>query len=264
MATHASGEASDASGAIWCAEPRPGVAGRVPWAIADWDLTADEPRIRMMATPPPPISAHRGPGPPPPNLAQQLVARSGFVLYEGGRSVFDESVLVYQAKHKSSWPNCDITDHVGRTLGLIRRQGRGGFAKQGPAAVFDPGGAELLRVAQGTKRFNFVFDVTGVASARYETSTIGGREMVIEANNERFGSIRGPAYRGMTASTMEILDQNRNPVGGIRSISAGSSFSSWDHYVMSIKPHVGGELRRLLIAAPLVIAFAKRAQQSRS
>lgn len=192
------------------------------------------------------------------------MARSGFVLYEGGRSVFDESVLVYLAKHKTRWPDCDITDHVGRQLGAVRLQHRARWAGRGPASVFDAGGSRLLHVMPRPSLFSFLFDVSGVAEGRYRSTSFTAKEMVIEANNERFGSIRGPSFQGMTATKMEILDQREQPVGAIRSMSAGSSFSSWDHYVMSIDPQVSGEFRRLLVVAPLIAAFVKRTQRNQT
>ncbi len=218
----------------------------------------------VMAMPPPPEPAHRGPNPPPPNKAQQLVARSGFVLYEGGRSVFDESVLVYLAKHKTRWPDCDITDHVGRRLGAVRQKHRRRWVSNSQTSVFDAGGSQLLHVTPRPGLFSFLFDVSGVANGRYRSTSITARELVIEANNERFGSIRGPSFQGMGAGKIEILDQREEPVGAIRSMSAGSSFSSWDHYVMSIDPQVGGDFRRLLVAAPLIASLVKRTQRNQT
>ncbi|MGI9598624.1 MAG: hypothetical protein ACR2QK_20835, partial [Acidimicrobiales bacterium] len=71
------------------------------------------------------------------------MAKSGFVVYEGGRSIFDESVLVYLSRPKNQWPDFDIVDHLGRALGASRRQvprtsPLGGFVTRSRSAVFDP------------------------------------------------------------------------------------------------------------------------------
>lgn len=218
-----------------------------------------------MNEPPVPPSPSSSGAPPPPGKAQQLVARSGFVLYEGGNSVFDESVLVYMAKTKKQWPDADITDHVGRPLGAVRIQVRRSLQPVGPTAIFDPGGARILHVTRRTSFFNHSYDVTGVSQATYGGATIGGKELLIEANSERYGSIRGSSFRGLSGSRLEILDQDRNQVGAIRSFSANNSpFVSLDHYVMSIDPSVRGEFRRLLVVAPLIAAFVKRTQQNQA
>ena len=194
-----------------------------------------------------------------------MVARSGFVLYEGGRSVFDESVLVYLAGPKSVWPDATITDHVGRMLGAVRMQVRRSFQAPGPTGIFDTGGARVLHISRRTSFFSYSFDVSGVAHASYSGATIGGRELVMEANNERFGSVRGPSYRGLAGTHLEILDQDRNQVGAIRSFTTSTSiFRSTDDYVMSIDPSVHGEFRRLLVAAPVIAAFMKRIQQNQT
>ena len=179
--------------------------------------------------------------------------------------MFDESVLVYLAAPKKQWPDAKVTDHVGRMLGAVRIQVRRSFQSAGPTAILDPGGARVLHIARRTSFFNFTFDVSGVANATYGGATMGGRELVIEANNERFGSVRGPSYRGLSGNHLEILDPDRNQVGAIRSFSTGTSlFTTSDDYVMSIDPSVRGEFRRLLVAAPVIAAFMKRTQQNQA
>jgi hypothetical protein len=222
-----------------------------------------------MSPPPgyePPLPSSGGAPPPPPGKAQQLVARSGFVLYEGGNSVFDESVLVYMAKpSKKMWPDADITDHVGKPLGAVRMQTRRSFQSAGPTTVFDHGGTRILHILRKTSFFNYSYEVTGVSEGAYGGATIGGKELLIEANNERYGSVRGPSFRGLGSSRLEILDQDRNQVGAIRSFRASTSpFVSLNHYVMSVDPSVRGEFRRLLVAAPVIAEFVKRTQQNQA
>ncbi|MGH1492742.1 MAG: hypothetical protein ACRBK7_25670 [Acidimicrobiales bacterium] len=226
--------------------------------------------------------------PPPPGLAERLVAQSGFVVYEGGNSLFNETVLVYLAKPRKERPDFDIFDHVGRPVGISRLQNRRfNVGSHGTTVMYDAGMNETLRVKPTFTPLSMTFAVSGVASGR----VIGGGnrfgDLVIGPDvqtakpgpyrvaptkatvhgpvpnvMQHYGSIAGPKLRGLTASSLMILDQQKNQVGQIRVFSEGRWFSRVRHYVMSIEPTVKGELRRLLITVPTIITTVAWQQQT--
>lgn len=206
----------------------------------------------------PPAPGANVPIPPPPNFAQGLVARSGAVVYEGGRSVFDESVMVYRARQKKQWPGFDVVDHVGRPLAVILAQGQSTmFTVMRRVIVMDLGGSPLLTVQPANKLFSNLFDVSGVASATF-TKKGSGRKMSIMSNNERFGVIAGSAISGLLSDRLTILDDREQEVAVVRSFRRGRRMSQVHDFVVSVDPALRGPLRRLLIAAPPILAVVRR------
>ncbi|MGI9597624.1 MAG: hypothetical protein ACR2QK_15785, partial [Acidimicrobiales bacterium] len=157
--------------------------------------------------------------------------------------------------------------HVGRALGASRRQvprtfsPLGGFVTKSRSAVFDPAGARLLDVRPGGQLFKLSYAVTGVATGHYITPSIGPTKLSIGADNEPYGSIVGRGFKWIHDPTLTILDHDDQPVGAIRSFPRRNNWSPTVDYVLSVKPTLRGELRRLLIAAPTVVAMVRRAQQ---
>ena len=209
--------------------------------------------VTSMAQPPPPQAAYLGSEPPPPNRSQQLVSRSGFVVYEGGRTIFDESVLVFLSKPGHNRVEFDVTDHVGRRLGATRlvRPANVLALNPGPVNIFDPGGSQLLRVTNRSAIFSATYGVSGTANGEYRSTNLGSWNLSIEANNEPFGSLVGKVFDPQRAH-ISILDHDRQPVGKMRNFGDGGVFGSRRDYVLSVDPAVRGEFRRLLIAAPVV------------
>jgi hypothetical protein len=209
----------------------------------------------------PPTPAASDQGPPAPGFAQQLVARSGFVVYEGGRTVFDESVLVYRARTRKHWPDFDISDHVGRALAVVRVQGpRSLLGQRRPSEILDLGGSRLLRVRPINKMFSQTFEISGVANAHFVAKG-SGRTATIEANGERFGAVAGSSFRGMANSQLSIVDHADRQVGVIKSYRRGGLMRRVDDYVVSIEPTLRGPLRRSILAIPTVVAMIRRAQE---
>lgn len=217
-----------------------------------------------MPLPPPPRPATVGQEPPPPGRAQRLVARAGFVVYEAGRSIFDEPVLVYLARTSTHWPDFDVVDHVGRVLGHARLQvRRSARLTAGPITLFDPGGHRLLSVRPESKLFRFAYRISGVASADYVMRSLGSSELVIEAGNERLGSVLGRGFRGLSGSHLSLLDHDRRQVGEIRTfVEHRRLLAPVDSFVVRYEPALRGDLRRLSLAAPMVIALIRRARRS--
>lgn len=202
--------------------------------------------------------------PPPPGKAERLVAQSGFVVYEGGSSLFDESVLVYVARTRDLWPEFDIYDHVGRPLGYSRNVPDSGPVllerwSQDRSAYYDHGHNELLRVANSG---NSVFNVTGGATCRVVSEWKNMGNMIISANNEPYGAVVGPRYRGLTDSTLRILDARQAQVGAIKVLEEGRWPNSIRHYVVSVEAGLRGELRSIAIAVPTMVAVIKEQQNS--
>ena len=87
-----------------------------------------------------------------------MVARSGFVVYEGGNSIFDESVLVFLARPRGALPGFDIFDHVGRPLGQASSSQRNPlFELDAETVYYDTDMNELLRVTATIGGFKSVF-----------------------------------------------------------------------------------------------------------
>ncbi|MGB5758878.1 MAG: hypothetical protein WBM50_18340 [Acidimicrobiales bacterium] len=216
-----------------------------------------------MPIPPPPGPTTDGPIPPP-GRAQRLVAGSGFVVYERGRSIFDESVLVYLARSGRDIGHFDVVDHVGRPLGASRPEERlQFFTPRRSTVLIDPGGSELLRVVAERGWMKYVFAVSGVANARFETASAGLSELRITSNGERFGGVIGRGIRGLAATDLAILDHNGIEVGRIR-VHRRQIWSPARDYVVSTKPGRRDELRRLIPAVPVVLATLREFRRKRA
>ena len=209
----------------------------------------------------PPESRPSTPGddPPPPGAAQGLVARAGFVVYEGGRSVFDESVLVYIAHHQRSWPNAEVVDHVGRPLGAVRRRQTHGLLRTTPLfRVTDPAGGKLFDIVAKNRLLSRRYVVTGVAAVTFRFP-----EQTITAGEEPVGSIDGKLI-GASDQRFTVLDNGNKAVAVIQRYSRGNRWVRDYDYVTSIDPVLRGELRRAIIAAPVALEQARHAEQSAS
>lgn len=204
--------------------------------------------------------------PPPPGPAQRLVAKAGFSVYEGGSSIFSEPVLVYLSKRVRRWPDFEVFDYIDRPLAITRKAGNPGpLALNGTTALHDMGGAPLVTIAPESKLFRHNYLVSGVANGLYTMSTIGSRELTIEANNEPFGYISGQGFKGLGGRNLTVFDHNRQEVAAIRVfVESRSLIHRTISHVISIDPNLSGELRRLLVAAPVVIEGVRRSQEGAS
>jgi hypothetical protein len=198
---------------------------------------------------------------PPPGRAQGLVARSGAVVYEEGRSLFDEPVLVYLGSSTGgSGVRFAVQDHVGQARGWCRAEPRRGLAVNLATEVFDVGPAPVLRVRPRPFRPRRSYRIEGVATALVNSS-LGGRELSLEADGERLGLLRGSGLRGVNAAEIQILDHADRRVGRIwTGRERVGLLSRAQSYVLDVEPGLRGELRRLLAAAPVVIESIRRAR----
>jgi hypothetical protein len=215
----------------------------------------------------PPIPASGGPQPPPPGLAQRLVAKAGAVVYEGGNSMFDESVLVYipSVPRKSFQPpknllELNIVDHVGRRLGWSTES----TAKRkrwmaNPVTIHDTAANEVLRLRVRTG-LRFVVEVSGVASAQIRQTD--RKTFVLRSGGEPYGRMEGSGLLGVNNTTMRLFDLNDDNVGVLHRLYEGGTLAGQTHYVLAMKPGLRSELRRLLVTAPLVTTLWNRQQVS--
>jgi hypothetical protein len=201
--------------------------------------------------------------PPPPGPAQRLAARAGVVVYEGGNSLFDEPVLVYLPRAGTRWSGLTIHDHVDRVLGYTEKIGNpGAFTVNVAMRVADARGTGVLEVRAQPKIFRFIYEVSGVANGRYTMGTVGSQELSLEANNERFGYIKGQGFRGLAGKVLTIFDHDQQKVGELRAfVDHKNLFRQSVSYVLSVDPGLGGELRRMLVGAPIVVEGIRRSQQ---
>jgi len=211
------------------------------------------------------------PEPPPPGPAQRLVAKAGFTLYEAGNSIFDEPILVYLATSARRRDDFTVTDHIDRPLGATRALGNPGpFAKVVPTEIVDPRGSSVLSIRQSSHRgwskwFRLIYEISGVANGMYTMSSVGSRELTLEANSEPFGYIHGAGFRGLAGKHLTLLDHDRRAVGDVRVfVEQRNPFHRTVSHVISFDPALGGELRRLLVAAPVVIEAVRRAHEASS
>ena len=215
---------------------------------------------------PPPDGPQDSPShpPPPPGRVAGLVAKSGFVQYEPGRSIFDQSVVVYLSGETSgTWPNTQITDHVGRHLGQIRRtSGPLLSGHYGDFSLYDANGSEVLRIDARTPAFRVEFRIELTANGRYVMATFGS-ELTIEVNGQAVASISARSGRTSVETVRTILSEGGRQIGAIKSYKAGGRFMDCRvDSVMWVNPSVDGNLRRLLLAAPLVIASAEKVRRN--
>lgn len=199
---------------------------------------------------------------PPVGVVRRLVERSGFVVYEPGTTLFNESVLVYVARPKRrEWPGFDVYDHLGRPMATIRREVASRLSTtRGPCNLFDRDGARLLRIEPRFHPFKPVIDVSGIAEARFSSGTTIFAGLTISANREPFGRISGDRLRGLHGRGFTIQDHNRTPVGAIRIDGDGLFRKHVESYVVRLDTGLDGPLRRLILAAPPVLAMVRRAQ----
>ncbi len=206
--------------------------------------------------PPTPSPAPGGPMPPPPNLAQQLVSQAGFAVYEGGHSMFDEPVLVFLARPKRSWPDFDVTDHVGRGLGFAQVSVRRGMVLTRRSDVMDTSGTSVLGIKPKVG-FSLSFTVSGVANASLRARSPG---LVIETGGMRIGAVGGSRFLGLGGDRLTLLDDQERPVGTFRSFKRGGLFDRVDDFVVSLDRKCPDYLRDLVPALPTIIVMIRRDQ----
>ena len=185
------------------------------------------------------------------------------MVYEGGSSLFDEPVLVYLPRAGTRWSGLTIHNHVDRVLGFTQKIGNpGAFTVNVAMRVADAGGNQVMEVCARPKIFRFIYEVSGVANGRYTMTTVGTQELSLEANNEQFGFIKGQGLRGLGGKFLTVFDHDRQEVGELRAfVDHKNLFRQSVSYVLSVDPGLGGELRRMLVAAPIVVEGIRRSQQ---
>lgn len=222
----------------------------------------------MSAAPgPSPIGGGSGPPdgrpqPPHPVRAQELVARAGVVVYESGRSLFDESVLVHLVRSRRYWSDFDVVDHVGRGLGGTRLDvSRGWFSRLvGTTVLLDHADVAVLEVEPGRKFYGSPFRVRGVVDARLEILRFGFRGFKIMIGEQEVGSVVGSGFRGALSSTLRLLDRGGVQVGTIRVFRRWAIWSGAADMVVSVDPGLQGDLRRVVPAIPIVLANIRQAR----
>lgn len=213
---------------------------------------------------PPPVPPEAEP--PDPSRAQDLVARSGFTVYEPGRTVFDQPVLVYLPRRGKRWSDFDIVDHVGRPLAREVKTKDPRLLSVGvPSRIVDTYNNPILEIRPKSGRFlSTDFEVLGAANGMFSQRVTLASRLTIEANAEPFGAIIGGRLSGFSGN-MEIEDHDKNIVGEIRQYRlTRNPFSMDKALVMGIDPLLRGELRRLLVAAPPILFAIRRQQQGSS
>lgn len=189
--------------------------------------------------------------PLPPGKVAELVARSGFVQYEPGRSLLEEDILVFVAGTKSDWPSCTITNQFGQPIGSTYKE-----KARWPIVIPEIGmragsSGELLRVRP---RSSYV--ISGIADGSYKPAVLGGGFEIETREGELVGSVSG------TNMSRKIWDHNAETVGGIEMFDASEGFG--DHrqdHVLWLHPSLTGPARFLMMAAPLVIVLMDWAQR---
>ncbi len=200
-----------------------------------------------------------GDDPPPPGAAQGLVARAGFVVYEGGRSVFDESVLVYIAHHQRSWPNAEVVDHVGRPLGAVRRRQNHGLLRTTPLfRITDPAGGKLFDVVAKNRLLSRRYVVTGVAAV----------DVLVPGTNHHRGRgtrrlDRWQAHR-RPRPAVHRARQRQQGRGGHTALPQGQQVGPRLRLRDVDRSRSAGEFRRASVAAPVALEQARHAEQSAS
>jgi hypothetical protein len=223
-------------------------------------MRGPEPPALPLQPPPPP--GFLPPASAPPGKVEALVAKSGFTVYEPGRNLFDEPLMVYLARPRSQWPNFDIYNHTGRILGASRSKRRNSLTQIRAATnYYDRRMNQILRVQPHPGAFKLTFEVTGVANAEVVSTMSRFGDLIIQANNEPYGMLDSPPLLGMSATYIKILDLHKNQVGAIRTFRTDALFRRTDNYVVSIDPQVRGELRRVLITVPTMIAVIRGMRQ---
>ena len=211
--------------------------------------------------PPLPSSGHE---PGPPNLAQRLVAKAGQTVYEGGTGLFDEPVLVYVGVGRMAPMEFTIHDHVGGRRGTSdRKKATSPFRSAPPINLRDGDGKTVLEFHRQWMIFApNIYRVEGIVSAIFElvgagTALLGNRDDVqlrVTVKDESVCVIRGHGFVGEPGGYFTAFDGENRQVATIKPSVESVGKRRTTCYVSSIKPDVGGELRRLLVAAPLVIA----------
>ena len=202
-----------------------------------------------------------GPAPGPPNLAQRLVANAGFAVYEGGTGLFDEPVLVYVGVGRMAPMEFSIHDHVGQQRGASARPEATSLFRTPPVQLRDLAGQVVMEVHRRWMIFApNIYRVEGCASGLFELVWKESGlfqnhyELRVTTNDTPVCVIRGHGFVGDPKGHFTAFDQeNRQVAVFIPSVESVRKRRT-TCYVASIDPNVGGDLRRLLVAAPLVIA----------
>lgn len=208
-------------------------------------------------------SGNSAPHPPPPGPAQALAAKLGYTVYEGGGSIFSAPVLVFLGRDRGKPSEYDVFDHVDRPLGYCRQLPGSMLRVESPCQIYDPFHAPLLQARPTSGLFRISYQINGVTSALFTGPVIVGKEITIERNSEPFGYVRGPGPAAKPAARAEVLDHNRQPVAELRVIEERTLFAvKRRDMVINIDPMLGGELRRLLIALPMVMDQIRQRNES--
>ncbi|MEM7272894.1 MAG: hypothetical protein AAF547_07435 [Actinomycetota bacterium] len=202
--------------------------------------------------------------PPAPNRAQALVAKAGYTVYEAGRTLFDQPVLVYLPRKARRWPDYDIVDHVGRPLGAELKVGTPSpFEVTAPSRIVDSFGSPVLEIRPSRHLLRTEFAITGVATGSFVVKGLEGSRVSIEANRERFGMIRSSRLQGLGVGEARVEDDAGNVVGRIRHLrTSRNPFRRQPAWVIGLDPMLRGPLRRLVVAAPSVLAAVRRVQEA--
>lgn len=191
-----------------------------------------------------------------------MASRAGFTVYEGGTNILNEPVLVYLGMSWRSSLEFKIFDHVDRIRGYAKHTRSLGSPGRTPCQVHDPWGSPLIQIRPRPAPYEASYQVEGVVSGVFFASPYGAWELVIMAHNEAIGYINGRASGGVGSSEMIAFDHDRNEVASLRWFFERSNLlRRTASCVVSIDPNLGGGLRRLLIATPIVVEATRQARR---
>lgn len=189
--------------------------------------------------------------PPPPNLAQSLVSRSGFTVYEAGSTLFDQPVLVYVMTERI--PEFVIHDHVGRRLGSTATD-RLTWGRR-IRRIGDAQGSTVLTVRRNSGFPVDTFRVAGAATGSILRSTSG---FELQGGSALLGTVRGSGLWPHSGSSFQIVDGDDRSIGAIRGYRQfKDGMLDVYSYAMSIEPGLRGPLRSMLPAVPTVLALSR-------
>lgn len=187
------------------------------------------------------------------------------MVYESGRSVFDESVLVYLVRSRRYWADFDVVDHVGRPLAGTRLDGRSKlFSRLRTTVLLDPAGGAVFEVVPAQTHLGSPFRVRGVTDARLDVMRLGFRGVRIKVGGEGVGSVVGTGLRGVRGARLGILNSGQVQVGTIEVFRRWGIWSSAADMVVSVGPGLEGDLRRIVPIVPIVLANLRQALNSSS
>lgn len=203
------------------------------------------------------------------DAALAMLARSGFEAFEHGTGLFDSPLLAYLPT-AGPRPAFAIHDHRGVRLGRVRprveppsgRFGQAGGRGQTMATeIRDATRRAVMSLDMVREKFRTVVSVNGKVDATFVHDQHRHHQIDIcsaafDGRGEPdFGLVVDPAQRSMAGAELSVTDLTNRQVAILRSVSAGHSRGNG--YALALNAHCEGDLRRCLVALPVVIDAIK-------